>query len=141
MKNKSLLVALLAIGLGLLIASCSKSPASCYELSKDYVSQLTQIASDFDTANNVAKNTDTMNLVTPISNLRDLMTKANNMAVPDCAKTTHTYFLNYMDNTISSYMAIWSNDIPDSKSHIIMADNNYHSWVAAFTVLQETPTP
>lgn len=141
MKNKPLLAALLAIGLGLLIASCSKTQASCSELSKDYLSQVTQLASDFVSADKVAQTTDTMNLVTPITDLRDIRKKAGDLTAPPCALKTHELLLIYMDSQIEGYMAVWSNDIPDSQTHFFQADDYYGGWMYAFTLLQTTPMP
>ena len=134
-------IAFVFIGLALLIASCGETQ-SCAELTKEYRIQVDKLASEWDSANEIANSTPRMELTRPITNLQNIRNEYYRLIVPKCAKEAHTLLLDYMDAIIEGYAAYIAYK-PDTtvNDHFTSAAKYFDSWTAAFSKLAVEPTP
>jgi hypothetical protein len=150
MKIKFGLVALLIICVGIL-SSCSAverllpptptpTQLSCAELSKDYINQITQLATQFDNTSKLAQSTSRMNMVTPVSTLQDLRAKVNGLVIPDCAQDAQSHMLAYMDDTVNAYLYFMQN-YPDATvtNFLNKGLTEYENFNASIKSLQTVP--
>jgi PBP1b-binding outer membrane lipoprotein LpoB len=127
--------------IALLLVSCSKP--SCYEQSKDYVSQVKKLSSEFiDSANKFAGSSPLIQSSSHFSDMQDIRNQVDSLTVPECAQIAHDKLISYMDSQIDGYMSFMS-QAEDSviNSNFDNASRYFYSWEDEFSKIATEPTP
>lgn len=96
------------------VESLPPSPFSCVKQAEQFIGETEELFDEWDDANTLASTTSRIALAGPVGQLQALRRRATDLNPPACAEFVHAELIDYMDETVDTYIAFMS-DASDSE--------------------------